>query len=55
LNRLLATADQSVTQPFGRMWVKAGRHNLEEFLAHPSMTCLNLRKTLAAKALAEEI
>ena len=47
LNQIHAAADQSVTQPSGRPRVKAGRHNLEEILAHPSMTCLNLRKALA--------
>jgi len=47
LNRPQARADQSVTQPFGVKRVRAGRHNLEEFLAHPSMTCLDLRKALA--------
>jgi hypothetical protein len=55
LNPSRATADQSDTQPSGRTRVKGSRHNLEEFLAHPSMTCLNLRKTLPEKALAEEV
>jgi hypothetical protein len=54
LNRPPATADQPFTQPSRRQRVREGRHNLEEILAHPSMTCLNLRKALAEKALVEK-
>ena len=44
LNRRQVLSDQPVTQPSGYPWVRVRRHNLEEILAHPSMTCLDLRR-----------
>ena len=49
LNPAQASTDQSLKQPSRQLRVNAGRHNLEEILAHCSMTCLNLRKFLAER------
>jgi hypothetical protein len=54
MNPRHVSADQSFTQPLRHQRVRAGRHNLEEILAHPSMTWLDLRKALVEKALVEK-